>query len=379
MWARRRGNLSVRLLSMLLVVPLAHCAPAPPQGSDGTRGAYYTSADFSSVAKRDAHVHINTANPALVLQAQEDNFSLLTINVDTPRYPPIDEQESIAVGLMKAFPDRLTYAATFSAARFNTPGWRDEALRHLEGSLARGAVAVKFWKNIGMELKDARGAFVAIDDASFDPLIEFITGQGAVIIGHVGEPRNCWLPLAQMTVRSDRAYYEEHPEYHMYLHPEYPSYEQHLQARDRMLAKHPQTSFIGAHLGSMEWSVDELATRLDRFPQMSVDLAARMPHLQYQAAAARDKVRSFFIKYQDRIIYGTDQTAGPRRDPAAVRTRAHATWKEDWTFLTSDDALRSASVAGSFRGLQLPREVVDKVYRLNSERLRGRPRGRAVS
>ena len=87
---------------------------------------------------------------------------------------------------------------------------------------------MKFWKNIGMDLKDAEGRFVAIDDSRFGALIDFITDQGVPIIGHVGEPRNCWLPLSNMTVKTDRAYYEGHPEYHMYLHPEYPSYEHHL-------------------------------------------------------------------------------------------------------------------------------------------------------
>ena len=363
-----RRSLCVPVLAFLLMVPVWSCSHSSDEEATQPEGTYYSSTDFASVTKRDAHVHINTADPALVLQAVADNFSLLTINVDTRAYPSLDEQESIAVDLMKAFPDRVTYAATFSVAGFNSPGWRDQALQHLAASLAKGAVAVKFWKNIGMELKDTRGRFVAIDDAAFDPLIEFIASQGASIIGHVGEPRNCWLPLAQMTVQTDRTYYKGHPEYHMYLHPEYPSYEHHLEARDRMLTKHPTLRFVGAHLGSLEWSVDELAQRLDRFPQMSVDLAARMPHLQYQARAARERVRNFFIKYQDRVIYGTDQTVGPKRDPSSVRARAHQTWMLDWKFLTSGDALQTPSVNGTFKGLQLPREVVDKIYRLNSER-----------
>jgi predicted TIM-barrel fold metal-dependent hydrolase len=357
-----------------VAVPLENCSHASQDAEPGETGvSYYSAADFASVPKRDAHVHINTSDQAIALQARADNFSLLTINVDTPRYPAIDEQENIAVGLMKAFPDRVTYAATFSTAGFNSPGWQEESLRRLAASLARGAVAVKFWKNIGMELKDAGGEFVAIDDVRFDPLVALAAGHGAAVIGHVGEPRNCWLPLDQMTVQSDRAYYEEHPEYYMHRHPEYPSYEQHVQARDRFLARHPDVTFVGAHLGSLEWSVSELAKRLDQFPRLSVDLAARMPHLQYQASGAREEVRRFFIRYQDRVIYGTDQTVGPRRDPDVVRSRAHEAWTQDWRFLTSGDVMTSPSVGDrTFRGLKLPREVVDKVYRLNSERVLSR-------
>ena len=92
----------------------------------------------------------------------------------------------------------------------------------------------------------------------------------------------------------------------MYRHPEFPSYEDQIVARDRMLEKHADLQFVGAHLGSLEWSVDELAKRLDRFPNMAVDMAARIPHLQVQSVKNWQKVHDFMIKYQDRLIYATD-------------------------------------------------------------------------
>ena len=79
-----------------------------------------------------------------------------------------------------------------------------------------------------------------------------------------------------------------------------------MRARDHMLEKHPGLQFIGAHLGSLEWSVDELAKRLDKFPNMAVDMAARISHLQYQAKINWQKVHDFCIKYQDRLLYATD-------------------------------------------------------------------------
>ena len=90
-------------------------------------------------------------------------------------------------------------------------------------------------------------------------------------------------------------------------------------------------------------------------------------------------MRSFFIKYQDRLIYGTDQAVGPKRDPASVRTRAHQTWTSDWQFLTSGEVLSTPSVDRKFRGLKLPRDVVDKVYLINSERQLGLANGRKGS
>ena len=92
----------------------------------------------------------------------------------------------------------------------------------------------------------------------------------------------------------------------MFLHPEYPSYEDQINARDHLLELHPDLKFIGCHLGSLEWNVDELAKRLDKFPDLAVDMSARICHLQYQSAKDREKVRDFCIKYQDRLLYGTD-------------------------------------------------------------------------
>jgi len=90
--------------------------------------------------------------------------------------------------------------------------------------------------------------------------------------------------------------------------------------------------------------------------------------LQYQARSDREKVRRFFLKYQDRIIYGSDQAIGTKRDPAAVRQRAHDIWTRDWRFLATDDTLRTPDVDGAFQGLKLPREVIEKVYRTNAAR-----------
>ena len=97
----------------------------------------------------------------------------------------------------------------------------------------------------------------------------------------------------------------------MYLHPEMPGYEDQIGARDRFVAAHPGLRFVGAHLGSLEYDVDRIAAFLDRFPNANVDMAARMSQVQYQSVRDYEKVRNFFIKYQDRLLYGTDLTLNP--------------------------------------------------------------------
>jgi len=182
--------------------------------------------------------------------------------------------------------------------------------------------------------------------------------------------------LEKMTVNGNRDYARAHPDEHMYLHPERPSYEDYINARDRMLEKHPDLIFIGAHLGSLEWSVDELAKRLDKFPNMSVDMAERVSHLQYQTLTEWQKVHDFFIKYQDRLLYGTDLRSSAMdivnkgiKDPEGIKKHAHEVWMRHWIFFTDDQMMRVPKVEGEFKGLKLPREVVDKIYRTNAEKL----------
>jgi predicted TIM-barrel fold metal-dependent hydrolase len=205
-----------------------------------------------------------------------------------------------------------------------------------------------------------------IDNPRFDSVIQFIIDQKKTVMGHLGEPKNCWLPLEQMTVNNDREYFKSHPEYHMYLHPEYPSYEDQIAARDRFLARHPDMRFVGAHLGSLEYDVDSLAKRLDRFPNMAVDMAERVCHLQYQTKTNRKKVRNFMIRYQDRLIYGSDLGMRPTSSPEEAKARLHKRWVEDWKYFTTDKEMTVGEVDGEFKGLKLPKEVIDKIYYTNA-------------
>ena len=169
-----------------------------------------------------------------------------------------------------------------------------------------------------------------------------------------------------MTVSGDSSYFAENPQYHMFLHPEYPSYEDQINARDNLLEKHPDLIFVGCHLGSLEWNVDELAKRLDKFPNMAVDMAARICHLQYQSARDRKKVRDFIIKYQDRLLYGTDLSDEGSGTVQELSAQIHNTWLEDWKYFATDEKMTAPSFRGEFEGLQLPKEVVRKIYSENA-------------
>ena len=327
---------------------------------------YYALEDFATVEKYDTHTHINTRDSAAHQQAEQDNFKLLTINVDVSSYPPLEEQQQYALHQVNAFPGDIAYATAFTVSNWEDADWSTTALDYLKDSFDKGAIAVKVWKNIGMELKDEQGNFVMIDHPRFDTILSYLAARDITLIGHLGEPKNCWLPVTEMTVGGDKEYFAEHPQYHMYLHPEYPSYEEQIAARDRILAKHPTLKFVGAHLGSLEWSVDELAEHLDRFPNMAVDMAARISHLQYQAVTDWQKVHDFFINYQDRLIYATDWQANDSLSAETIKSEGHRTWTDHWKFFVGDQVMTVPKVKQEFKGLHLPKEVIDKIYRENA-------------
>jgi len=350
---------------------LATGAGATAVGGSATAGAgrYYTLEDFAGVEKIDAHVHVHGPADHFMAQALADGFRILTIDVDYPDYPPIDEQQRDAVSLRARYPGHVAFATTFSVASFQSPGWSAAVLHDIDAAVTRGAVGVKIWKNIGMALRDADGRYVMPDDARLEPIIAHLEQRHIVLLGHQAEPLNCWLPPEKMTVRSDREYFREHPQYYMYRHPEMPSHDAILAARDRVLRAHPALRFDAVHLASLEWDVDRVAGFLERFPRARVDVAARLVHLEYQAATHRAKVRRFLIRYQDRILYGSDEAYGPDDSDAAAIVALHAGWLADWRFLATSDLMRSEDFDAAFRGLHLPRSVLDKIYRRNAQAL----------
>jgi hypothetical protein len=367
----KAGPTPTNRLCILLAFAQGVCAVANAAPTSAASARFYVLDDFARVDKIDAHVHVHGSAERFMAQALADGFRILTINVDYPDFPAIAEQQRAAASLRQRYPGRVAFAATFSVEGFASPEWSAAARGQLDAAFAQGAVGVKIWKNIGMALRNADGSYVMPDDARLAPIITRLERDHIVLLGHQAEPLNCWLPFAKMTVRSDRDYFREHPQYYMYRHPEMPSHAAILAARDRMLRAHPTLRFDAVHLASLEWDVDRVAAFLDRFPNADVDVAARMVHLEYQAVRDPDKVRRFLMRYQDRILYGSDVSYGPDdTDPGEVAA-VHAGWFADWRFLVTADRMHSEDFDGAFRGLHLPRTVVDKIYRRNAEGLFG--------
>ncbi len=355
------------LLLFILIAVTQNCGQKKSSDSTAINSGlrFYSAGDFASVKKFDSHIHVNTADTPFINQTIKDNFRFLNIVDDRPFGITMADQHEIAVRQYKNFPERMVFATTFSVNGWDNADWQEKTLEHLKNSVAQGAVAVKIWKNIGMDLRDKTGKFIMVDDPGLDPVYDFIVKEKITLIGHNGEPRDCWLPLDSMKVKGNKNYYGQHPEYHMFLHPEFPSYEDQINSRDNMLEKHPDMKFIGCHLGSLEWSLDELAKRLDKYPNMAVDLS-RYGNLYIHTMNDWQKTYDFFIKYQDRLIYGTDRSVNSVKDAGSMKRSAHDSWFRHWIYFATDEKIEVPEAGGEITGLKLPADVIDKIYYSNA-------------
>jgi predicted TIM-barrel fold metal-dependent hydrolase len=253
----------------------------------------------------DAHAHLPGDDPSAVrlLDALDVRVVNISIGCDAhgawrgvTRYGA----EPFAT-LARQEPKRFAWCTSIDLPRYDDPHYVERVIEQLDKDFAKGAMACKIWKNIGMEAKDPAGRFAMVDDPLFEPIFRHLAREGRTAILHTGEPKACWMPLDPKSPHYD--YYRTHPGWHMHGRTDFPSHEQLIAARDRVLEKHPGLRMVGAHLGSLEWDVAEVALRLDRFPNFAVDTGERLLDLALQD---RDKVRAFFARYPDRVLFGTD-------------------------------------------------------------------------
>lgn len=300
----------------------------------------------------DAHAHVAPPPPAFLEMMDRLKVRLLNVTLVDPLAPGFDKpepQSTMAAGISAKSAGRIAWAAPFDPAGFESAAWAETEKRRLAADFARGAVAVKMYKNIGLHLKSGEGNFVLPDHPAFAPVLDAIATGGVTLFTHLAEPRSSWLPLDPADPH--HGYYKANTDWHMFQHPERPRWESIIAARDRVLAAHPKLRIVGCHLGSMEHDVDEVARRLDRYPNFAVDTAARLTDLKRQP---RDKVRAFMIRYQDRVLWGTDAMELKWNNPPGAIARWEAAYQREWQFFARD--------------LALPQPVLRKIFHDNALR-----------
>jgi len=319
-------------------------------------------AAFAAVGPIDAHAHIYKDDPAFKTLFERLNLRILNICVvddRDPYYKSLKSQRDDLLKVRHTTDGRAVLCTTFSPYDFESAGYADRTMRELGRDFDGGAVAVKVYKVMGMEMKSKAGKWVMVDDPAFEPIYEYIAKRNRTLVAHLAEPDSCWQPPNPAS--PDYEYYKEHPEEYAYMHPDWPSKAAILAARDNLVAENPKLRVVGAHLGSMESDVDQMAERFDRYPNFAVDTAARVPYFILQP---RDKVRAFLIKYQDRILYATDQVVMPT-DTTDERIKEWTdTFARDWRFFATNQTIEYNG--HTYQGLELPAPVLSKIFRVNA-------------
>jgi predicted TIM-barrel fold metal-dependent hydrolase len=323
---------------------------------------------FEDILKIDVHVHVFDDVPEFVAMLRRTNTRLVNICLGGNRPELLEPCEKRAEQFRQQYAPEFAFASTFDLTRRNEPDYARQVTSWLDASFQGGAVLVKIWKDVGMELKTTTGAYLMPDDPVFDPIYAHLAAKGRPLMAHFADPIDAWRPLDAGSAHY--SYYSKHPEWHLYGKQGLPGHAEILAARDRMLSKHPDLVVIAAHLGSEAHDLDALAKRFDRFPNLYADVAARTPELRRHPA---EKVRKFFMRYQDRLLYGTDAdkyTEGrlPTSEERAAFVASMEKWyRNDFDYYAGQGKRKSGS--REIESLGLPREVLEKFYHQNAQRL----------
>ena len=316
---------------------------------------------FAAMDPVDTHVHAFKSDPDFTNLIARLHLHLLDICVADRHliYGDLPTELARANGFVQSSQGHAKLCVTFDPFDFQQKDFAPKIIKQLRQQFADGAVAVKIWKNIGMELTKPDGTYVMPDDPVFEPIYKAIAAENKTLVAHVAEPSSSW--QAPNPDSPDYDYYKENPQWYMYLHPDHPRKEVILAARDHLLAENPKLRVVGAHLGSMETDVDEIAKRFDRYPNFAVDTAARMEYLMIEP---REKVRNFLIKYQDRVLYGTDLEFLSDETTADALKDWQETYARDWKFLATDQTLDYKG--RKIVGLNLPAPVLRRIFHENA-------------
>jgi predicted TIM-barrel fold metal-dependent hydrolase len=300
----------------------------------------------------DYHNHLDAQNPVEVLKIMDECGIERVVNIT------MHTGDAALATLHKfhsAEPKRFATYGWMDWSDVASPGFFQRTVDRFERLVEHGACGMKIWKDLGTKIQDAHGNLLRIDDERLDPLYEKAAELNVPVMYHIADPDAFFHPIDATNER-----YEElaaHPEW-SYYGSSYPKQEL-LAQRDRVIARHPRTTFVGAHVAEHPEDLAYVSDLLDRHANLQVDISARCAELGRQPYTARE----FFLKHGDRILFGTDLI------PEVGMYRLHYRFLE-----TRDEYFEYPSHASrqgrwNIYGLFLPDDVLRKVYRENALRL----------
>jgi len=306
----------------------------------------------------DVHNHINDAEgieehmpPQQVISIM-DATNVRTVVILTGKWG--DKLEHVIDEMVKPYPGRFMVFTQIDWSKIDDPNFSDQMVKQLDDAVARGARGLKVLKDLGLGVRDKTGKLIAIDDPRIDAVWEEAGRLHIPVFIHSGDPEAFFLPIDATNERYEEL--KEHPDWSFYGQ-DYPSLQALLEARNRMFAKHPHTTFVSLHMGWPE-NLDWVEAMLKDHPNTMVEFGAREAELGRQPK----RTRELFLKYSDRVMFGTDNQI------TEDLYRNNFRWLE-----TADEYFDYWGAPGEGRfeiyGLALPDNVLKKIYHENAERL----------
>jgi predicted TIM-barrel fold metal-dependent hydrolase len=277
------------------------------------------------------------------------------------------------------FPGRFLEYMNLDYAGWDEPDFSRKAVAQVDEGYRLGAAGFKEFKRLGLFLRDKNGALLHIDDARLDPMWHRLGELGMPVSIHVADPKAFWAPYDASNERWKEL--EDHPRWWFGDPAKFPPREELLAALERVVGRHPETTFVCVHMANNAEDLGWVSAQLDAHPNMMADIAARVPEFGRHDP---DEVRAFFVKYADRILFATDFQVYDRmtlgsggRGPAPTQDDAVRFYRTHWRYFeTSDrDFPNMTPIQGDWTisAVHLPADVLEKVYFGNAERLLARP------
>ena len=333
----------------------------------------------------DLHQHVDytTQHLARAIRIMDAVGVGLAVNLDGDTVTPgpngapskFEQNKKLADTL---YPGRFVHYMHLDYAGWDDPDWSTRAVQQIETGHRLGAAGLKEFKRLGLYLKDKSGKLLKVDDPKLDPVWQRCGELGLPISIHVADPKAFWLPYDEKNERWKEL--KDHRSWWFGDTNKFPAWKDLLGALDRVVGRHPQTTFVCVHFGNNSEELDWVDQALDRHPNMRVDLAARIPEIGRHDPA---QVRKLFLKHQDRILFATDFMVYDKlilgssgNEPPPSDADAEVFYAKEWRWLETRDKnwAHMTPIQGDWTisSIGLPPEVLRKVYFDNARKLLAR-------